>query len=61
MTIQNINKINVFGGTGFIGNRFCEMHLQDVIINDRNDYTPSNSNILYSINEYVRKHKKIYI
>ena len=39
MTIQNINKINVFGGTGFIGNRFCEMHLQDVIINDRNDYT----------------------
>ena len=56
MTIQNINKINVFGGTGFIGNRFCEMHLQDVIINDRNDYTPSNSNILYFISTVDNYH-----
>lgn len=39
--------ISVFGGTGFIGSRFCE--LNDVIVMDRDDYKPKSNNILYFI------------
>lgn len=41
--------INVFGGNGFIGSRFCELY-PNVIKNERNDYTIKESNeILYFI------------
>lgn len=43
------SKLNVFGGTGFIGSRFCQLYPEDVIINKRNDYTPKTNNILYFI------------
>lgn len=42
------NKLSVFGGTGFIGSRFCEMH-DNVHIIDRNDYQPKSKDILYFI------------
>lgn len=44
-----MEKINVFGGTGFIGSRFCELFKDQVIINDRNDYVPKTNNIVYFI------------
>lgn len=44
-----MEKINVFGGTGFIGTRFCDMFAEHIIINDRNDYVPKTKNILYFI------------
>lgn len=44
------NKISVFGASGFIGSRFCELYPNDVIKIDRNDYVPSaTSDILYLI------------
>jgi nucleoside-diphosphate-sugar epimerase len=44
-----MEKLNIFGGTGFIGKRFCQMYDQEVIINDRSDYSPKSNNILYLI------------
>ena len=38
-----MEKINVFGGTGFIGKRFCELYAEEVIINSKNDYNPNRS------------------
>jgi len=49
------NRMSVFGGTGFIGSRFCEMFEDKVIKIDRDDYTPQTNNILYlisTINNY---------
>lgn len=43
------NKINIFGGNGFIGSRFCELYPNSIIKNERNDYIPKSNNILYFI------------
>lgn len=40
--------INVFGGSGYIGSRFCK-NRSDVIVNSRNDYVPKTENIVYFI------------
>lgn len=42
-------KISVFGGSGFIGSRFCQIHSNDVVVLDRNDYQAKTNNILYLI------------
>ena len=42
------DKLSIFGGTGFIGSRFCEMY-DNVCIIDRDDYVPKSNNILYFI------------
>ena len=44
-----MNKISVFGGTGFIGGTFCDMFSDEVIKIPRNDRTPQTDNILYFI------------
>lgn len=44
-----MNKISVFGGTGFIGSRFCELNQNQIIKIDRNDYVPKSNNIVYFI------------
>jgi len=44
-----MEKINVFGGTGFIGKNFCSKYKDNVIINDRNDHIPQSNNVLYLI------------
>lgn len=43
-----MNKISVFGGTGFIGRAFCEK-TSDCIVVDRNDVTPKSDQVLYFI------------
>ena len=43
------NKISVFGGTGFIGSKFCSIYPEVVEIIDREDYVPKSNNILYLI------------
>jgi nucleoside-diphosphate-sugar epimerase len=43
------DKISIFGGNGFIGNRFYELYQDDLIKIDRNDYEPKSNNILYLI------------
>jgi nucleoside-diphosphate-sugar epimerase len=39
-------KLNIFGPTGFIGKRFCELN-SNCILNDRNDYAASGDDIVY--------------
>jgi nucleoside-diphosphate-sugar epimerase len=58
-----MNKINIFGGTGFIGSRFCELYKDYVLINDRNDYIPKTNNILYFIStvDNYNIHKDLHI
>lgn len=43
------NKISIFGSSGFIGSRFCDMHKDCVIKIGRNDYEPQSSELLYFI------------
>ncbi len=42
-----MNKISVFGGTGFIGSKFCSLY--DSIVISRNDREPRSNNVLYFI------------
>lgn len=43
------DKISVFGSTGFIGGRFCELYNDDVVCVARDDYEPKTKDILYFI------------
>ena len=43
------NKISVYGSTGFIGSRFCNMYSNDVIPIDREKNNSKTSEILYFI------------
>lgn len=43
------NKISVFGGSGFIGSKFCEMNSDSVIKIKRDEYCSPTNNILYFI------------
>lgn len=45
----NNKGIDVFGGTGFIGSKFCEMYPNDVYIHPRDDVRPIFDNVLYMI------------
>lgn len=47
--MTDIKNINVFGASGFIGSRFCQIHNEKVIIQNRNDYNPQTNQILYFI------------
>jgi nucleoside-diphosphate-sugar epimerase len=57
------NKINIFGGTGFIGSKFCELYPDQVVINDRNDYETKSNDILYFIStiDNYNVHKDLHI
>lgn len=41
--------ISVFGATGFIGSKFCELYKDEVIKINRNDYVPKSNDVLYLI------------
>jgi nucleoside-diphosphate-sugar epimerase len=47
--MKHINNISVFGSSGFIGSRFCELYPTDVVRIDKTDYNPKTNNILYLI------------
>lgn len=42
------NLLNVFGGKGFVGSAFCKAK-HNIVINNRDDYEPKASNIVYFI------------
>jgi nucleoside-diphosphate-sugar epimerase len=44
-----MKNINVFGGSGFIGGRFCSMYKDSVIIQNRDEYKPQTNQVLYFI------------
>jgi nucleoside-diphosphate-sugar epimerase len=43
------NKIDIFGSTGFIGSRFCEMYSDETICVSRECNIPDSKNVLYLI------------
>lgn len=47
-TIKMENRLQIFGGKGFVGSEFINQY-KDCIVNDRNDYEVKSSNILYLI------------
>jgi nucleoside-diphosphate-sugar epimerase len=60
---MNINKLNIFGSSGFIGSRYCEMYKEEVLLNERLDYKPKTNNILYFIStiDNYNIHKDLHI
>jgi nucleoside-diphosphate-sugar epimerase len=58
-----MEKINVFGGTGFIGSKFCELYSDKVIVNSREDYKPQSEEILYFIStiDNYNIHKDLHV
>lgn len=44
-----MNKISVYGATGFIGSTFCSMYSKDIIKIPREQRNPESKNILYLI------------
>ena len=44
-----MKEISVFGGTGFIGTRFCEMYPRETIKISRDSYIPKTNEILHFI------------
>lgn len=61
--MQINSNISVFGGTGFIGGRFCQMYPDKTILIDRDDYVPKSNNILYFIStvDNYNIHKDLHI
>jgi nucleoside-diphosphate-sugar epimerase len=57
------DKISVFGGSGFIGSRFCELYSDQSIKIDRDDYIPKSDNILYFIStiDNYNIHQDLYL
>ena len=58
-----MNNISVFGSSGFVGNRFCELNSADVIRIPRDDYTPQSNQILYLIStiDNYNIHKDLFL
>ena len=44
-----MNSLSVFGGTGFIGGKFCEMYSDSTILVPRNNRSPITKDVLYFI------------
>lgn len=57
------NKISVFGSTGFIGSRFCDLFTDDVVPVSRDENNAPTSNILYLIStiDNYNIHKDLHI
>ena len=51
-----MNKISIFGSTGFIGSRFSELYSKEVIRVPKHQYTPPTKNILYLISTVDNYH-----
>lgn len=49
MSVTSMNKISVYGATGFIGGTFCDMFPDEIVKIPREDRKPQSNNILYLI------------
>lgn len=56
-------KVSIYGSTGFIGNRFCEMYKNSVIRIPREENKPAANNILYFIStvDNYNIHNDLYV
>lgn len=59
---MNHNNINIFGGSGFIGSKFCNLY-PDTIQNEKYDYVPKSNQILYLIStiDNYNIHKDLFV
>lgn len=51
-----MNKLSVFGSSGFIGNRFCELYVDEIIRVPKYEFSSSTKNILYFISTVDNYH-----
>lgn len=51
-----MNKISIFGSTGFIGGRFSELYSNEIIRVPKHEYVPPTKNILYFISTIDNYH-----
>jgi len=58
-----MKKVNIFGGTGFIGSRYCSLYPDEVIVNERSDYKPQSKEVLYFIStiDNYNIHKDLHV
>ena len=58
-----VDATSVFGSTGFIGSRFCELYGDNIIRVDRDDYEPKSNNILYFIStvDNYNMHESLHV
>lgn len=58
-----MKNINVFGGSGFIGGRFCNMYKDSVVIQNRDEYNPQTNQVLYFIStiDNYNIHKDLHL
>jgi nucleoside-diphosphate-sugar epimerase len=58
-----MKNLNVFGASGFIGSRFCEINAANVVIQDRNNYKSQTNQILYFIStvDNYNIHKDLHL
>ena len=47
--VKSMNKVSVFGGTGFIGGTFCNLYLQDVVLVPKESRNFETQQVLYFI------------
>lgn len=57
-----MSNINVFGGSGFVGSRFCELN-PGVIVNSRDDYNVKSNEVVYFIStiDNYNIHKDLFV
>ena len=48
-SVKNMNKISVFGGTGFIGGTFCNLYSEDILLVPRQDKNFETNQVLYFV------------
>lgn len=53
---MSMNKLSVFGSSGFIGNRFCELYVDEIIRVPKYEFSSSTKNILYFISTVDNYH-----
>ena len=51
-----INKLSVYGATGFIGGTFCDLYPDEVIKIPREERKPESKDIIYFISTTTNSH-----
>ena len=53
---MSMNKLSVYGATGFIGSTFCDLYPDEVIKIPREDRRPQSKDIIYFISTTTNSH-----
>ena len=53
---MSMNKLSVYGATGFIGGTFCDLYADEVIKIPREERKPESKDIIYFISTTTNSH-----